>query len=710
MAADTHLLGIDFGTSNTAAVLRWPDGRVRPLLFDGSPLLPSAVVLDGGGALLAGREALNGARAWPGSFEPNPKRRIDDGVVLLGDREMSVVDLIAAVLGRVADEARRVVSGQLCTVLTHPASWAAPRREVLVAAARQAGLGEPRLVAEPVAAASYFVDVHGERLPVGATALVYDFGAGTFDASVVLRTESGYDVLASEGLPDAGGLDIDAAVIAYLGAVYAPRYEAQWRRIEKPGSAVERRARWLLWEDVRLAKETLSRSASAWLVVPLLDEEAPLGREQLERLARPIVERTVAATLGTLRTAGVRPADLAGLFLVGGSSRMPLAATLLHAALRVAPTALEQPELVVAEGSVTVPPDPIARTVAVASPILAEPVTAGLAGTTLGPVPAPISPASAPGSPAVPAPVAAAPGVTDSTPDPPFDPVHSGRTTLPAPDVADGPPEGRRAAGRAVRPLAALVAVGVALVLAATGDQGPTVLTAGLVAPFALPQVALLPAVLLTLLTGGRLGAGILRPADGSPWRAAVRFGLRYAAGYGLGIALGFVLSAPLKPDDDNTQWFIAECVLAALGGAGLTAWGLWRVAVAARQPDNADRIRPATAGAPRRRRPPAQWIGLGLGLATLASASSYDYAYQTYDKLIAHDDPLSNISRVPGFVLATGAAVALCGLILATLGARRPQWTPGPGTDRTLAVLTGVAYVLGGIWALYTAKTGFPD
>jgi molecular chaperone DnaK (HSP70) len=57
-----HLLGIDFGTSNTVAVARWPDGRVRSLLFDGAPLLPSAVLLDERGALVAGREALRAAK------------------------------------------------------------------------------------------------------------------------------------------------------------------------------------------------------------------------------------------------------------------------------------------------------------------------------------------------------------------------------------------------------------------------------------------------------------------------------------------------------------------------------------------------------------------------------------------------------------------------------------------------------------------------
>src|SRR4029453_19309049 len=101
-----HALGVDFGTSNTVAVARWPDGRARPILIDGSPLLPSAVYAEPDGQLIVGRDAVHRARLDPARFEPNPKRRIDDHLVLLGNHEVPVVDLIAAVLARVAEEWR----------------------------------------------------------------------------------------------------------------------------------------------------------------------------------------------------------------------------------------------------------------------------------------------------------------------------------------------------------------------------------------------------------------------------------------------------------------------------------------------------------------------------------------------------------------------------------------------------------------------------
>jgi molecular chaperone DnaK (HSP70) len=353
-------LGVDLGTSNTVAVLRWPDGRCRPLLFDGSPQLPSAVYA-GPEGMLVGRDAVTNARVHPDRFERNPKRRIDDGTVLLGDVELPVVDLMGAVLRQVYGEAVRVAGGPVRdVVLTHPVEWGPRRRAMLAHAAGRAGLGTPRLVPEPVAAASYFVAVLRSELPVGRSLVVYDFGAGTFDATVVRRTADSLEVLATDGVADAGGLDIDAAVVTYLGEVLAARDEAAWQRLVGPRTSADRRLSQQLWDDVRGAKEMLSRAASTVLHVPLLDADAPVGREQLERFARPVLDRTIAATQSALAAAGVAADGLAGVFLVGGSSRIPLVATLLHRTLRVAPTTLEQPEIVVAEGSLFAPPAALA--------------------------------------------------------------------------------------------------------------------------------------------------------------------------------------------------------------------------------------------------------------------------------------------------------------------------------------------------------------
>ena len=95
-------LGVDFGTSTTIAMLRRPDGRVQPLLFDGSPLLSSAVLLGPDGRLHTGRDAAHLARSAPERLEPNPKRRIDESTVLLGNTEVPTREMLASVLRAVA--------------------------------------------------------------------------------------------------------------------------------------------------------------------------------------------------------------------------------------------------------------------------------------------------------------------------------------------------------------------------------------------------------------------------------------------------------------------------------------------------------------------------------------------------------------------------------------------------------------------------------
>ncbi|CAM3467306.1 WD-40 repeat protein [Stackebrandtia soli] len=350
-------VGIDFGTSNTVAVVARPGHPAVPLLFDGSPVLPSAVFA-GDGRLLVGRDAERASMSDPARFEPNPKRCIVDGTVLLGVSEYPVVRLIAAVLERVRDELHRVLGGLPETVImTHPAGWGAERLRVLASAARQAGLPALRLVPEPVAAATHFSLHLGHRIPEGGNILVYDLGGGTFDVSVVRCGEGTIQVVATGGLPDIGGVDIDHEIINHLQQTF-PTEDDIWERLRQPASPTDRRHRRGLWRDVRDAKEILSRESSASLFVPLVDKDALLTRDELDALARPLLDQTVELTLHTLGRADVTPQSLAGLFLVGGASRMPLASTLLLRETRVAPTVLEQPELVVASGAVDAPSQP----------------------------------------------------------------------------------------------------------------------------------------------------------------------------------------------------------------------------------------------------------------------------------------------------------------------------------------------------------------
>src|SRR6266545_4490445 len=123
----TASTAIDFGTTHTVASVATGDGRVQSVLFDSSPLLSSAVYA-GEDRLVAGRDAERSARLDPSRFEPNPKRHIDDGTLLLGAREYPITEVVAAVLGRALADANRVAGGPTGRVpLTYPANWSGQR-------------------------------------------------------------------------------------------------------------------------------------------------------------------------------------------------------------------------------------------------------------------------------------------------------------------------------------------------------------------------------------------------------------------------------------------------------------------------------------------------------------------------------------------------------------------------------------------------------
>ncbi|MFI5493267.1 Hsp70 family protein [Actinoplanes sp. NPDC051859] len=352
------MLGVDLGTSHTVAMLRWPDGRVRPLLFDGRPLLPSAVFRDSAGRLHVGHDAVRLGYAEPARLEPHPKRQVDAPTVLLGEAEVPVPELLAALLEAVAREAVAAAGHLPPAVVTCPAAWGETRREVLTRALALAGWPPAtQIVPEPVAAARYFAEVLRRPVPVGAALAVFDFGGGTLDIAVVRNGgmaadgRGRFEVVASGGLDDLGGLDIDAALVAHLGMGLAETDPEAWAALREPVTLAQWRARRHFWDEVRGAKEMLSRTAQAPVAVPGLEHAVHLTRDELELVAGPLVRRGVAEAVEVIKAAGLAPADLAGLFLVGGSSRVPMVARLLHSELGVAPTVLEQPELPVAEGA-----------------------------------------------------------------------------------------------------------------------------------------------------------------------------------------------------------------------------------------------------------------------------------------------------------------------------------------------------------------------
>lgn len=497
-------VAVDFGTSSTCVAASVHGREPEVVVVDGQPLLPSAVYAGTDGTLFVGLEAERQAALDPSRYEPHPKRRVDEAELLLGDAVVPTGAVFAAVLGRAVREARRVAGGAPVEllVLTHPADWGGRRTQVLRRSA--AGLAaRVELVPEPVAAAVF----HSASFPAGAGAAlaVLDLGGGTVDVSVV-RTVPGharaFRVLATRGDPGFGGADVDQLLLDHIGSLVAPGDPDAWRSLVEGRDLPDRRRRRVLRQDVRGAKETLSRHAYTDVPLPPPFPDAHVTRDDLEGLIAAPVGRAVGLTLATVEEAGLTPGELAGIFLVGGSSRIPLVARLVAERTGVVPVTLDQPETVVARGAL--------RAVAV------EPDHTGLVPPALiqpGPYPAPpgrptAPPAAHPATPAA-GQRSAFPAGRPGSPHPgPFGPTPAGRPgsippghsaafppahPVPSPPGRPGPPVAvplwrRPAAWIAAALVASAAAVAALLVLPDRDGPDPGRVIAQYEYRFALPE------------------------------------------------------------------------------------------------------------------------------------------------------------------------------------------------------------------------------
>jgi len=386
-------LGIDFGTSSTvAAAVEAGNATVLDLESNGRVRMSSAVFLTEEGDLLVGSAAEHQAVFAPERFEPTPKRLLGEGSVFLGDRMIPIADLVAAVLRRVYTEACRHQGERVPSALrlTHPAQWGGARLAVLADAAQRAGLPVAELVAEPVAAAARIAYAATEP---GSRIAVYDFGGGTFDAAVLVRTDSGFEVAGPPaGRDPLGGVDIDQRIMDYLGEFLAGEQPEEWRLLRNPEDVAWRRDAASFRAEVQRAKETLSEVPACQLWVPGLDREVQLTRVELEQLIGDEVDATVDTLEVALQDADATPSDLAGLYLVGGSSRIPLVADTIWRRLQVRPLVQENPKSVVALGAAAWLP--ALRAPPGAPPL--SPVASPPASPVPSPVPAPIPPAASP--------------------------------------------------------------------------------------------------------------------------------------------------------------------------------------------------------------------------------------------------------------------------------------------------------------------------
>jgi molecular chaperone DnaK len=219
-----------------------------------------------------------------------------------------------------------------------PAYFNDAQRSATKRAGELAGFTVERIVNEPTAAAlAYGLDKLHSRSKVA----VYDLGGGTFDISILELNNGVFEVLATNGNTRLGGDDIDSAIVAHLGTKGFPA--------DKPEAAARLR------EAVIEAKHRLSSVDSTAIEIPFLDGatnfSCVLSRDELERLSRPIVDKTRTHCLRSLADARLAPADLDEVILVGGVTRMPLVRKIVGETFEREPNTSQNPDEAVAIGA-----------------------------------------------------------------------------------------------------------------------------------------------------------------------------------------------------------------------------------------------------------------------------------------------------------------------------------------------------------------------
>jgi molecular chaperone DnaK len=344
-----YSLGVDVGTTFTAAAAAHAGG-CEPLMLGGrSVTVPSVVFIDPSGDMLVGEDAERRGAADPRHLVRAFKRRIGDPTPFLVDStpwpaEILLANVLQWVLARATAE--RGAPPRSVTI-THPAAWGGFRIERLQEAVARAALPSPRLLSEPAAAATFYASQR--PLAVGARVAVYDFGGGTFDAAIVEATAYGYALRGvPQGVDFIGGLNLDEAVFDHVRAAVAGAVDELDANDPVAVADVAE-----LRRQCTQAKEALSIETATSIPVRLarLRTDVRLTRDEFEDAIRPLVKETMPIVRRAAESAGVAIEELACVLLVGGSSRIPLVGQLVAATLGRPITTDANPKLAVALGA-----------------------------------------------------------------------------------------------------------------------------------------------------------------------------------------------------------------------------------------------------------------------------------------------------------------------------------------------------------------------
>ncbi len=252
--------------------------------------------------------------------------------VRIDGRDHAPEEISARVLGKLKADAERALGVPVRrAVVTVPAYFNDAQRQATKAAAEIAGLQVERILNEPTAAAlAYGLDRLGDRSKIA----VYDLGGGTFDISILELDAGLFRVLSTNGNTRLGGDDIDTAFADYIQRnISGNTIDAATLRV------LARRLKTELTDQPITGAEFYDNLHSG------------IRREELEDVARPIVEKTRAHCLRALADAKLAPGELDAVILVGGATRMPLVRALVAEIFGQEPDTSQNPDEAVALGA-----------------------------------------------------------------------------------------------------------------------------------------------------------------------------------------------------------------------------------------------------------------------------------------------------------------------------------------------------------------------
>ena len=342
------IIGIDLGTS-TSAIACLVGGR--PELFQdaqGDRIVPSVVQIALDGDLLVGSVAKHNAAASGDRTVQEAKRLMGTGeTVKLGAETKTPEEIGAIVLRHLVRAAENKLGKNAVrdVVISVPARFENAAREATKRAAELAGLNVLRLINEPTAAAlCYGLD----RLANNQKVLVFDFGGGTLDVTVLEMFDGVLDVKTSVGDDKLGGKDVDEALTRLFRDVYKDQHGTAL-----PAPSKDRKIAQVLKEEAENAKRQLSSVITLSVDVPQVGEGLAflLTRQKFEEVCEPLLMRAMMLVNEALSRARLDWKDIDVVLPVGGSSRIPLFRRALEFASGKELREYENPDEAVAKGA-----------------------------------------------------------------------------------------------------------------------------------------------------------------------------------------------------------------------------------------------------------------------------------------------------------------------------------------------------------------------